>query len=289
MPKRKIPENIVEEAASLRRKGHSFRAIGAALVIDPRTAKGLVDRVAAGKNKDHWANVDLQLDAQYLGEHFHLLQQAAAGVLRAVQTHPKITAPTLESGQLLAFEVGSALAQGGTAVLIERGIARMYIADEDIDVPLQVSQSLLRGLKEHEKGLTEALDERGGWSKGWRDFQKYRCKLIDQARRLFLQRGYEESASSMAETAVKALMQQGGEYTKSAWVVGEPPSPDAPEVADYGWVIEQISLRRFRERLNELSESVDEAANQVANAVVEFQLRGKPEGRCFLCPSRSGP
>ena len=217
------------------------------------------------------------------------MQQAAAGVLRAEQTHPKITAPTLESGRLLAFEVGSALAQGGTAVLIGRGIARMYIADEDIDVPLQVSQSLLRGLKEHEKGLTEALDERGGWSKGWRDFQKYRCKLIDQARRLFLQRGYEESASSMAETAVNALMQQGGEYTKSAWVVGEPPSPDAPEVADYGWVLEQISLRRFRERLKELSESVDEAANQVANAVVEFQLRGKPEGRCFLCPSRSGP
>ena len=289
MPKRKIPENIVEEAASLRRKGHSFRAIGAALMIDPRTAKGLVDRVAAGKNKDHWANVDLQLDAQYLGEHFHLLQQTAAGVLRAVQTHPKITAPTLESGQLLAFNVGSALAQGGTDVLIGRGIARMYIADEDIDVPLQVSQTLLRGLKEHEKGLTEALDERGGWSKGWRDFQKYRWKLIDQARGLFLQRGYEESASSMAETAVKALMQQGGEYTKSAWVVGEPPSPDASEVADYGWVLEQISLRRFRERLKELSESVDEAANQVANAVVEFQLRGKPEGRCFMCPSRSGP
>ena len=84
-------------------------------------------------------------------------------------------------------------------------------------------------------------------------------------------------------------MQQGGEYTKSTWVVGEPPSPDTPEIADYGWVLEQISLRRFQERLKELSERVDEAANQVANAVVEFQLRGKPEGRCFLCPSRSGP
>ena len=64
MPKRKIEENVAEEAASLKRKGHSFRAIGKSLKIDPRTVKGLVDRVPAGKKVGGWEKVDSQRKAQ---------------------------------------------------------------------------------------------------------------------------------------------------------------------------------------------------------------------------------
>ncbi len=121
MAKRKIGDDIVEEAASLRRKGTSFRAIGKTLGIDPRTAKGLVERVEAGNKTEHWESVDIQLDAQYLGEHFYLLQRVAAGVLWAVQTHPKNTGPGVESDDWLDYQVGSALAQGGEALLVGRG------------------------------------------------------------------------------------------------------------------------------------------------------------------------
>ena len=290
MPKRKISDDIAEEAASLKRKGQSFRAIGAALGIDPRTAKGLADRVSAGNNKAHWQNVDTQLDVQYLGEHIHMLHQVGAGVLRAVQFHPNTTAPNLESDSWLAHQVGAALAQGGQGLLIGRGIATVPVLDRDIDVPDRVSRSLLDGLKEHEANVAVALDGRDGWTKRWRHFQLFRRKLIEQAHRRFLQRGCEEGfASSMAETAVKGLIQQCDETIRSNWIVDGPPVPDSPEAADYHGVVGQISLPEFRRRLKASTERVEEAADQVAKAVVEFQLRGKPDGRCFLCPSRSGP
>ena len=53
MPRRIITDDLTAKAASLRRGGQSFRAIGAALGIDPRTAKGLANRVAADNQQDH--------------------------------------------------------------------------------------------------------------------------------------------------------------------------------------------------------------------------------------------
>lgn len=246
--------------------------------------------MAAGNNQTHWENVDLQLDAQYLSEHFHMLHQVGAGVLRAVQFHPNTTAPNLESGSWLAHQVGAALAQGGKALLIGRGIATVPALDGDIDVPDPISRSLLDALKEHEAMVAEALDGRDGWNKRWQHFQLFRRKLIEQAHGLFLQRHYEEDfASSMSKTAVKSWIQHGDETIRSNWIVDEPPLPHAPETADYRWVVGQISMPDLRRRLKASTERVEEAADQVANAIVEFQLRGKPDGRCFLCPSRSGP
>ena len=289
MAKRKIADDIAEEAASLRRKGTSFRAIGETLGIDPRTVKGLVDRMGAVNNKEHWENVDLQLDARYLGEHFHLLQQVAAGVLWAVQTHPKNTGPGVEPNDLLDHQVGSALAQGGEALLVGRGIAKAPIMDRDIEVSPQVSRALLNGLKEHESRLTESLDGRAGWTKRWKRFQVSRKSVIDQARGLFLQKRYENvPASSMAETAVKASFAEIAEGVESHWIVGNPPSFEDPESDAYEWVVEQISIREIRRPLKDSSERIEEAAEEVASAVVGFQLRGKPNGRCFLCPSRNG-
>ena len=289
MPKRKIEENVAEEAASLKRKGHSFRAIGKSLNINPRTVKSLVDRMTAGKNAERWEKVDIQLDAQYLGEHFHLLQQVGAGVFEAVQTHAKNTGPKVEPEAWLDHQVGAALAQGGEALLIGRGIAKAPAMDRDIEVPQQVSRILLKGLMEHESGLAEALDGEAGWTKRWLHFQQSRLSMIERARGLFLQSDYEEDhASSMAETAVKTLITRTDEQVESHWVVGEPPLADAPEAADYDRVVNEIRLGEIRRSLQDSSDRVAEAAEQVANAVIEFQLRGRPDGHCFLCPSKSG-
>lgn len=114
--------------------------------------------------------------------------------------------------------------------------------------------------------------------------------MIEQARDLFMQRGYKDAhASSMAETAVKASLAGVGvdEEFDSHWIVGDSPLSKDPEANDYGWMVEQISFREIRRPLQDSSERVEEAAEQVASAVVGFQLRGKPDGGCFLCPSRN--
>ena len=259
MPKRKIEQDVAEEAASLRRKGHSFRAIGKSLKIDPRTVKGLVDRVTAGKKVERWEKVDIQLDAQYLGEHFHLLQQVGAGVFEAVQTHPKNTGPGVKSNDWLDYQVGSALAQGGETLLVGRGIARAPIMDRDIELSPQVSRTLLKGLKEHESGLAEALDGRAGWVRRWQRFQICRKSVIEHARGLFSQKGYENAhASSMAETAVKALLAGVNDGPESHWIVVDPPLSEDPEAAGYDWVVEQISIREIRRPLKDSSERVEE-------------------------------
>ncbi len=147
----------------------------------------------------------------------------------------------------------------------------------------------MKGLKEHDSGLAEALDGRAGWTRRWQRFQISRKSVIEHARGLFLQRGYENvHASPMAEATVKALLAGVNEESEAHWIVCNPPLSEEPEADNYGWVVEQISIREIRRPLHDSSERVEEAAEQVASAVVGFQLRGKPDGRCFLCPSRNG-
>ena len=288
MPRRTISDALAAKAASLHRGGQSYRAIGAALGIDPRTAKGLADRVAAGNQQHHWELVEQKVDVQYLGEHFQLLLYTGAGVLRAVETHPKDAGSTVESEVWLTYQVGAALAQARD-LLLGRGIATDPGLEGEVEVPSQVSQLLLEGLKEHEPTLAAALDGPGGWTKQWQRFQRSRQKLIEEARGLLAQVGYEEEeASSMAESVVRVLIQRGEVDAKHRRDIGETPLPDTPAADDYQWVLEQIS---HPERLRDLRKSgadVTEVASRVESAVVELQLKGRPGGRCSLCPSRGG-
>ena len=51
MARRIITDELAAKVAGLRRSGQSFRAIGAALGIDPRTAKSVAERVATGDRR----------------------------------------------------------------------------------------------------------------------------------------------------------------------------------------------------------------------------------------------
>jgi len=103
------------------------------------------------------------------------------------------------------------------------------------------------------------------------------------------QRGYKgELASGMAESAVQTALRRKAQWDLGSRIVGEPTTPDTQSARDYSWVLQQIS---HRERLRILLESrmrVKEAASKVGQAVRELQLRGRPYGRCSLCPSKGG-
>ena len=288
MPRRVIRDELAAKAASLHRGGQSYRAIGAALGIDPRTAKGLADRVAAGNQQEHWELVERTVDVQYLGEHYQLLLYTGAGVLRAVETHPKNAGSTVESEVWLTSQVGAALAQARD-LLLGRGIATDPGLDGDVEVPSQVCQLLLEGLKEHEPILAAALDGPGGWTKQWQRFQRSRQKLIEQARGLLTQLNYEEeAASSMADLVVEIVGQRIMGGAQDSRDNGETPLPDTHAGDDYQWVLEQISHPERRRDLRKSGADVSEAASRVESAVVELQLKGRPGGRCSLCPSRGG-
>ena len=282
MARHVITDELAAKVAALRKNGQSFRSIGAALGIDPRTAKGAAERVASGGRQDHWETVERQLDVRYLDEHFGLLLYPGAGVLRAVQTHPRDTGMTVESEVWLTHQIGSSLLQARD-LLINRGIARESGLDGDVEIPLHISDWLIRGLKEHEPELAVALDGPGGWTERCRRFQSSQQKLIEQALGLLNQRGSE----GVTDAAVRSLLLQEKRELFGVPTLGEP-GPDVPETADYRLVFDQISHLGRLEDLRESGARVAEAATRVEQTVIELQLRGRPGGRCSLCPSNGG-
>ncbi len=200
MPRRVIGEEVAAKAFRLHQQGLSYRTIGTALGIDPRTAKNRVQRLAAEEQADHWKGVEQMVDAKYVDEHYQLLLCTSSGVLRTVETHPRNSAASTEA--LLTFHVGVALIQS-KEVLLGRGIVLMPGPEEEVEIPENVSQSLLEGLKEHEPPVASALDGSGGWVKQWQNYQAARQELIEEAQRLLSQRGCQNHAAArMAEAAV---------------------------------------------------------------------------------------
>ena len=244
--------------------------------------------MAVRTKDDHWEIVEQRVDTQYLEEHFQLLLYAGAGVLRAVETHPKDAGSTVESETWLTFQVTTALAQAG-GLLVARGLATGSGSESDVEVPPPIVQRLLEGLKEHEPTIAVALDGPGGWTKNWMRFQRSRRKLINEARGLFTHQGYdEEIAKSMADSAVNIIGQRIMGDVLQGKFAGRPPLPDAEASENYQIVLEQICHAERLRTLKKSGADVAEAASRVADAVVELQIKGRPGGRCSLCPSRGG-
>ena len=109
MPRRVIGDEVAAKALRLYRQGHSYRAIGAALGIDPRTAKNQVQRVAAEERAEHWKAVAQRVDVRYVEEHYQLMLSTSSGVLRAVKIHPRNSTATLSAEESLTCNVGVAL------------------------------------------------------------------------------------------------------------------------------------------------------------------------------------
>lgn len=311
MAKRAISDNTTAQAARLRRMGLSFRAIGEALGIDPRTAKALAARVDDAEERQHWEEVTLHVDARLLEEHYRMLFFAAAGVLRAVEVDHQEASSSLEAQSWLQFQVGAALVDI-EGVLRQRGIMGGDSPLGDVQVDESVASRLLAALSEHEPLLAAALEGPRGWKSLWRRFQQGRLDIVDQARGLLGQRGLTgKQDQGLAESAVEVALAEGAAKRESEWPgLAAASSRRAPVPArfidngrearrgthmedeavrgTFGWVLSQISVgARVGPLLQEYA-ALQQAALQVADAVRILQLRGRPSGRCGLCPSSRG-
>ena len=288
MPRRVIGDEVAAKAWRLHRQGLSNRAIGTALGIDPRTAKNQVQRVGAEEQADHWKAVAQRVDVRYVDEHYQLMLCTSSGVLRAVETHPRNSAATVNAEAFLTYHVGVALIQSKD-VLLGRGIGLASGLEEEVEMPEKVSNSLLDGLKEHEQPLASALDGPWGWVKQWQNYQEAKQELMGQAQGHLSQRGYpQDVASRMAEFAVKELIRGSNTGMVGDGVVHAPPLTDELTGTDYRWMLEQISHPERLVDLNQADTRVVEAASLLEKEILQLQLRGRPRGECSLCPSRGG-
>jgi len=286
MPRRKIGDEVVAQAASLRRAGLSFKAIGKKLGIDPRTAKSSIEKGAALDQTRHWESVEQRLDARYLEEHYCLLLYACAGLMQAADTD--ILGVSVDANVLVTNQIERALIPAKD-LLVQRGISTEPGILEDPAVPIEVIQRLLDGLMEHEPGLGQAVNGPGGWVKSWCRFQVVRRELIEQAHDLLSQKGLDTGlADQIAEEQVRRAIQDASHDEPSSRDCSGPGTQE--EQYDFTEVLRQVS---HPERLIVLEEAAHDLAESVLTVQEEvrgLQLRERPSGRCGLCPSKSqGP
>ena len=282
MARRIISDDLVAQAASLRKAGLSFRAIGTKLGIDARTAKSLTARAAAVDQRKHWESVEQRLDARYLEEHYTLLLYACTGLMRAVGTD--ILEALAKPEVVINNQVNRALIPA-KELLLQRGIVTEPGPLEDPLVPVQVIQRLLEGLMEHEPGLAGAIDGPVGWSKQWLRFQHVRRDLTEQARGLLSQKNLDLGlANEIAEWQVKRVMQGEGDHEP---VICDSSGAETPQAqSDYAEVLKQVGHPVRLVVLEEAASDLADSIVRVEEAVRDLQLRGRPSGRCALCPSK---
>ena len=283
MARRIISDDLVAQSASLRKAGLSFRAIGMKLSIDARTAKSLIARAVALDQRQHWESVEQRLDARYLQEHYQMLLYVCTGLMRAVGTD--IREASAEPEAVINNQVDRALIPA-KELLLQRGIVTEQGPLEDPSVPFQVIERLMEGLMEHEPGLAEAIHGPAGWATQWRRFQHVREDLTKQARGLLSHKNLDVNlANKIAGWQVNRVMQSEG---NSEAVFCDSSGLETSEAqSDYAEVLKQVS---HPARVVVQQEAASDLANsivRVEEAVRDLQLRGRPAGRCALCPSKS--
>lgn len=289
---------MVTQWIDLRRKGQAYRAIARKFHVDPRTVKSWVQRAGEEKEKEHWEAVARQVDAKYLDEHYQLLVRIGASLLNAVNTEPVDVHRQLDAKALIDIYIQSAL-RGAADLLQGRGI--------DVESPqfTALSQNLFDGLMDHEPQLKAAL---GRWRTAWSDFQQACLKLAQQAGNLL-------KLKKVDPQVAKSLMLQAVQETLGARFSDEPPRSSLVEDVGeeeaalvrynqhssrevyrgpkqgvqavcnaYEEVLKQVSLEARMESLERAHCSLASCARKVERFVNRLVLKGRPGGRCHLCP-----
>jgi len=297
MSKRKIPNELVVEFIRLRQAGQSYRMIGEANKVDPRTVKSWIEKAGRDKEKEHWEMVSRQVDTKYLGEHYRLLIRIATGLLDAVRTNSMDLTQKQDADAVIDNSIQLGL-QKADNLLKERGI----------DITNRLSRLLLEALIEHEPQLKIALDN---WKYNWNGFEKMRLELAQQAKRLFEQK---KLSHKLAETLGIAVAREG---MKTRLLGEEPYSSKVEDISTerarlirnnqqiwqeiyrglkhdvdtaknaYEFVLSQISHEGRMRPVENTYKSLMASARTVEDFVERLVLIGRPQGQCGLCPGRS--
>ena len=183
MPKVKVTPEIEQRIIQLHRANQTYKNIGRQLGLDWRTAKGVVNRVARVRDREHWEAVTRQVDAELLRQHYSVLMVVAQEVRAIVSLDPvervhEIAEIVLEQAQSRAVQraIEHGMLPGVSLETKAFGIARdIRLADH--------GHLLLQSLEEHEPQL-KTLAAR--WAHSWDSLVRERGRLTTMVKKSLL-------------------------------------------------------------------------------------------------------
>ena len=309
----KVTEEQAQDFVYLRRQGQSYSSIGKKYEIDARTVKARIHKIEEAGRREHWTAVSRLVDAKYLDEHYQLLAHVALGILRTVRSEPLFGPSGQDPEQLLIAFVDYRLTEFAADLLDRRGIdirpKPQASSPDEIGEPagMRMARKLGNCLLEHEPVLQTALDE---WKNHWARFQHRRSALINEAENLLKQRKLEEEvAKKLGQEVVAGILKSQlakeqirstrieireeeaaalliDSYSGTQEICAGSEQEMRTVLEAYGFVTRQVSLNQRVQPVSDVYESLKQSVNRVEDLIDHMTLKGRPDGRCALCPDQ---
>lgn len=284
---RRLTQEVEEGILRLHRQGANFTQIAKETGVVPRTAKAVVLRAQQRAEQAHWEGVMQEVDRESLRRHYDDLLLAGSTLLRAAE-HPIDGMTTLDPRELVVRLIEAAFTQDP-----EPGVEAGLMLSGGRRVPLSrgtsAAERILSALLEHEPQLRRELEE---WSDRWDQARQSLGALSVEVKALLAQPPFAELAGVDADSFVgRAIAElQSAEAPR--------PHTDGPETSQPPAIARDTLEDRFRAQvlfrvrdaglLDQLHATRD-ARDQFRDALELLTLRGRPSGRCELCPFAGAP
>ena len=301
MPKRKVTKQVAEKIFELRRQGVSDSEIGRQLDLDRRTVKAAADKVSKAADSHHWEAVLQRVDADVLRRHLQEL-------LKLVDVIQRET-----SGDLIGISPS-----WGARDWIRSVAARAF------DERWSESRSLgrgadggrfpeladlgLRALGQHEPLLGDTLQK---WMDTFDRFQVSRRSILREGGAALKQARFDDDVVSKTARLIQREVcerrlngvEAGSCLVLESDTVGEADLlrriPGVTEerfyhgeraIAEefgtvYADVLEQLLCSRPLDTVHRTFRELARLRNHYGSMVNAMLFRGRPSGRCELCPN----
>ena len=310
MPKRKVTEEIVAKIQHLRRRGKGDSEIGRELGLDRRTVKAAAEHIGKVLDHEHWQVVSRQIDAEILVRHYGDLMRLAIGIQEQIDNgYNRTSDPAFRGHQCIESSFTKVFGHDWSLGDIE-GKAQFahYKTLEPLSSAraLALGNRLLEGMREHEPEFLDAIE---AWEQTFDRLQMEKGQLRQEAGASLGSAGLDQY---MAEETGIGLWQEvcqralnnadpgffqprprGDSGIDAVRIIGDKEfrvfSGNEPEVAglceSYETVLKSLmrsdKIRRIRK---EAFEELPKRREEVDGLVDAIILRGRPNGRCGLCP-----
>ena len=298
---------MVAEWVQLRRQGRSFAAIARDYGVDSRTVQSRIANFERLQEREHWEVVSRQVDTVYLQEHYRLLTRTALELVSAVIVDPLSLDTFWDADKWLQFKVKLDSGQA-SEVLLGRGLELNPVVPRMEARPLtgpQLADMLVTALLEHEPQLQKLVK---AWRDSWNTLMEHRMDLAIQAISLLTQFGVEKNVAESVDAALayrtleSAIRQR--DFGSLAVIERREGGLDLvldsgslvntifkgtqqqidQVVAAHPQVIAQLTLDGRLVPIKNTLARLSNSTNEIRGIIDILVLRGRPDGRCYLCP-----
>ena len=310
MPKRKVTDETIAKIQHLRRRGKRDSEIGRELGLDRRTVKAAVEHIGKVLDQEHWQTISRQIDAEILVRHYGDLMRLAIGIQEQIGSDDNLTSnPDFAGHKCIELSFAKVFGHDWSLGEIERG---SQFAHHRVLEPLSSARALalgnrlLGGLREHEPELLDAIE---AWEQTFDRLQMEKGQLRQEAGASLRRAGLDQDMAKEAgmwlgqEVCQRTLNNadpgffqprpRGDSGIDAVRIIGDKEflvfSGNEPEVAglceSYESVLKSLiksdKLKGIRKEAFEDLPKWGEAVDGLVDMII---LRGRPNGRCALCP-----